>query len=66
MYHLMKAIPQGCTVIFVGDINQLPSVGAGHVLRDFIYSDVIPIVELTEIFRQAAKSQIINIAHKIN
>ncbi len=66
MYHLIKAVPLGCTLIFVGDINQLPSVGAGNVLRDCIISDVIPIVELNHIFRQAAKSMIIQNAHKIN
>ncbi len=66
MYQLIKAIPIGCTVIFVGDVNQLPSVGAGNVLRDFISSDVIPVVELMQIFRQAAKSQIIQNAHKIH
>ncbi len=66
MYHLIKAVPVGCTVIFVGDINQLPSVGAGNVLKDFIYSDTIQVVELNQIFRQAAKSSIIQNAHKIN
>ncbi len=66
MYHLIKAIPLGCTVIFVGDINQLPSVGAGNVLKDCIYSNMIPLVELHQIFRQAAKSTIIQNAHKIN
>ncbi len=66
MYQLIKAIPIGCTVIFVGDVNQLPSVGAGNVLRDFINSDVMPVVELMQIFRQAAKSQIIQNAHKIH
>ncbi len=66
MYHLVKAIPLGCTVIFVGDVNQLPSVGAGNVLRDCIYSDAIEVVELSQIFRQAAKSNIIQNAHKIN
>ncbi len=66
MYSLIKAIPQTCTVIFVGDINQLPSVGAGNVLRDCIYSNKIPVVELTQIFRQAEKSDIIKNAHRIN
>ncbi len=66
MYSLIKAVPLGCTVIFVGDINQLPSVGAGNVLRDFIYSGIVPVVELNQIFRQAAKSHIIKNAHLIN
>ena len=66
MYHLVKAIPLGATVIFVGDVNQLPSVGPGNVLRDIIASRTVPVVELTEIFRQAAESEIISNAHKIN
>ncbi len=66
MYSLIKAVPQTCTVLFVGDINQLPSVGAGNVLRDCIYSNKIPVVELTQIFRQAEKSDIIKNAHRIN
>jgi exodeoxyribonuclease V alpha subunit len=66
MYHLTKAIPATATVIMVGDINQLPSVGAGNVLNDIIASRVIPVVELNEIFRQARESRIIVNAHKIN
>jgi len=66
MYYLLKAIPLKATFILVGDINQLPSVGAGNVLRDIIASDVIPVVRLNEIFRQAKESQIIVNAHKIN
>ena len=66
MYHLLKAVPLGATVIFVGDVNQLPSVGPGNVLRDIIASGVIPVVELTEVFRQAAESEIILNAHRIN
>ncbi len=66
MYHLTKAIPAYATVILVGDINQLPSVGAGNVLNDIIASRVIPVVELKEIFRQARESRIIVNAHKIN
>ena len=66
MYHLLKAAPLGVTVIFVGDVNQLPSVGPGNVLRDIIASGVIPVVELTEVFRQAAESEIILNAHRIN
>ena len=66
MYHLLKAVPLGATVIFVGDVNQLPSVGPGNVLRDIIASGVIPVVELIEVFRQAAESEIILNAHRIN
>ncbi|MGL4722470.1 MAG: SF1B family DNA helicase RecD2, partial [Desulfovibrionaceae bacterium] len=66
MYHLLKAIPLGATVLFVGDINQLPSVGAGNVLQDIIESSTVPVVKLVEIFRQASESQIICNAHKIN
>ena len=66
MHHLTKAIPAFATVILVGDINQLPSVGAGNVLNDIIGSHVIPVVELNEIFRQARESRIIVNAHKIN
>lgn len=66
MFQLVKAIPLGATVVFVGDINQLPSVGAGNVLRDVMSSGIIPVVELTEIFRQAAQSAIITNAHRIN
>ena len=66
MYHLLKAIPLKATFILVGDVNQLPSVGAGNVLRDIITSGVIPVVRLNEIFRQAKESQIIVNAHKIN
>jgi exodeoxyribonuclease V alpha subunit len=66
MHHLLKAIPLTATFILVGDINQLPSVGAGNVLRDIIDSGVAPVVELNEIFRQAQESSIIVNAHKIN
>ena len=66
MYHLLKAIPLKATLILVGDVNQLPSVGAGNVLQDIIASDVIPVVRLNEIFRQAKESRIIVNAHKIN
>lgn len=66
MYSLLKAIPTTARVIFVGDINQLPSVGPGNVLRDMIASDVIPTVILNEIFRQAAGSRIITNSHRIN
>ncbi len=66
MHHLLKAIPQGATFILVGDVNQLPSVGAGNVLRDIIDSGAVPVVELNEIFRQAKESMIIVNAHSIN
>jgi exodeoxyribonuclease V alpha subunit len=66
MFHLLKAVPLGATVIFVGDVHQLPSVGPGNVLRDVISSGVVDVVELTEVFRQAQESDIITNAHKIN
>jgi exodeoxyribonuclease V alpha subunit len=66
MHYLLKAIPKEATFILVGDVNQLPSVGAGNVLKDIISSGVVPVVELNEIFRQAKESQIIVNAHKIN
>ncbi len=66
MHHLLKAIPPGATFILVGDLNQLPSVGAGNVLKDIIASDKIQVVELNEIFRQAKESLIIVNAHRIN
>jgi exodeoxyribonuclease V alpha subunit len=66
MYHLLKAVSIDATLVFVGDVNQLPSVGAGNVLKDMIASDTMPVVELTEIFRQAKESQIVINAHKIN
>ncbi len=66
MYHLMKAVPMGTTLVLVGDVNQLPSVGPGNVLRDVIASGAAPVVELVEVFRQAAESDIIRNAHLIN
>jgi exodeoxyribonuclease V alpha subunit len=66
MHHLLKAVPAFASVILVGDIFQLPSVGAGNVLGDIIESGVIPVVALNEIFRQAKTSRIITNAHKIN
>jgi exodeoxyribonuclease V alpha subunit len=66
MHHLLKAVPSFATVILVGDVNQLPSVGAGNVLNDIITSKAVPVVELNEIFRQAQASRIIVNAHKIN
>ncbi len=66
MHHLLKAIPYSATLIIVGDVNQLPSVGAGNVLNDIIASGIVPVIELTDIFRQARESRIIVNAHKIN
>jgi len=66
MYHLLKAVPPEATLILVGDVNQLPSVGAGNVLADIIQSGAAPVVELHEIFRQARESQIVVNAHRIN
>ncbi|VEP15199.1 ATP-dependent RecD-like DNA helicase (fragment) [Hyella patelloides LEGE 07179] len=63
---LFKAIPKDCQVLLVGDIDQLPSVGAGNVLSDLIASEKIPVVRLTQVFRQAAESAIIRTAHQIN
>ena len=65
-YNLMKAIPAHMRLILVGDIDQLPSVGAGNVLRDIIDSHQIPVVRLTRIFRQAQTSRIVMNAHAIN
>ena len=66
MHHLLKALPIGTTVVLVGDVNQLPSVGAGSVLKDIIASGVFPVIRLNEIFRQARRSQIVVNAHLIN
>lgn len=66
MHHLLKAVPAGATFVMVGDVNQLPSVGAGSVLKDIIESQAVPVVELNEIFRQARESEIIVNAHLIN
>jgi len=66
MHKLLKALPRRAHLIFVGDADQLPSVGPGMVLHHFIESGVMPVVRLTEIFRQAAQSRIITNAHRIN
>lgn len=66
MHALLKAIMVGTRVIFVGDVNQLPSVGAGNVLKDMIASERFPVVRLNRIFRQASESKIVLNAHKIN
>ncbi|MDR1364221.1 MAG: ATP-dependent RecD-like DNA helicase [Oscillospiraceae bacterium] len=66
MYNLMKAVPDEMSVILIGDINQLPSIGAGNVLKDIIESKIIPVIKLTKIYRQSLKSNIITNSHKIN
>ncbi|GAB4314497.1 MAG: ATP-dependent RecD-like DNA helicase [Candidatus Sumerlaeia bacterium] len=65
-HHLLKALRSGTTVVFVGDIDQLPSVGPGNFLRDMIASGAVPTVRLTRIFRQAQRSLIVLNAHRIN
>ena len=66
MSHLLRALPPSASLLLVGDIDQLPSVGPGMVLRHIIDSGVVPVVRLTEVFRQAAHSRIITTAHRIN
>ncbi len=66
MYHLLKAISPQAHLILVGDVDQLPSVGPGNVLRDIIDSNTFTVVRLTEIFRQAQESMIIVNAHRVN
>jgi exodeoxyribonuclease V alpha subunit len=66
MQALMKAVPDKAALLLVGDIDQLPSVGPGQVLADVISSSAVPVVRLTEVFRQAAQSRIITSAHSIN
>jgi len=66
MHYLLKAVPPRATFVLVGDVNQLPSVGAGNVLKDIIDAGVVPVVELNEIFRQAGESSIVVNAHRIN
>jgi exodeoxyribonuclease V alpha subunit len=63
---LLKAVPDFCQVVFIGDYDQLPSVGAGNVLKDLIQSGTVACFRLTQIFRQAAQSLIIRYAHEIN
>ena len=65
-HHLLKAIPKEASVVFVGDVDQLPSVGPGNVLKDIINSGICPVVHLKEIFRQGEESMIVVNAHKIN
>ena len=66
MYYLLRATPDGCRVVLVGDVDQLPAVGPGSVLKDIIRSETTPVVRLTEIFRQAGQSPIVLNAHRIN
>jgi exodeoxyribonuclease V alpha subunit len=65
MYQLLRAVPSHACVVLVGDVDQLPSVGPGTVLSDLIASKVVPVVRLTEIFRQAGQSWIVRAAHAI-
>ncbi|MES2458991.1 MAG: ATP-dependent RecD-like DNA helicase [Armatimonadota bacterium] len=65
-HHTLRAVPDGAQVIFVGDVDQLPSVGPGNVLSDLISSGRVPVARLTQVFRQAAESKIITNAHSIN
>jgi exodeoxyribonuclease V alpha subunit len=65
-YHLLRAIPRNASLLLVGDVDQLPSVGPGSVLRDMLDSTVLPSVVLSDIFRQGERSQIVEQAHRIN
>lgn len=65
-YNLIKAIPRACQLIAVGDVDQLPSVGPGNVLRDVIESGAVEVIRLKTIFRQAERSRIVQNAHRIN
>ena len=66
MQSLLRAVPGESAFLMVGDIDQLPSVGPGQVLADIIESGAVPVVRLTEVFRQAARSRIVSSAHRIN
>jgi exodeoxyribonuclease V alpha subunit len=66
MHAVTRALPDRAALLLVGDVDQLPSVGPGQVLADVIGSRAVPVVELTEIFRQAARSWIVRAAHRIN
>jgi exodeoxyribonuclease V alpha subunit len=66
MASLVRAIPPQAALLLVGDVDQLPSVGPGHVLGDIIASGAVPVVRLVEVFRQAAESRIVRSAHRIN
>jgi exodeoxyribonuclease V alpha subunit len=65
-HNLLKAVPEDAQVVFVGDADQLPSVGAGNVLGDLIASGAVPVCRLTHVFRQAAQSLIVTNAHRVN
>src|SRR5262249_49918282 len=66
MNQLLRAVPPWSCLVLVGDVDQLPSVGAGSVLGDLIGSGTVPVVRLTEIFRQAGQSHIVRAAHAVN
>src|SRR6202040_1263490 len=66
MHALLKAVPETAALLVVGDVDQLPSVGPGQILADMITSGAVPVVRLTEVFRQAAQSRIITSAQRIN
>ena len=66
MRALVSAVPDHAALLLVGDVDQLPSVGPGQVLADLIASDAVPVVRLTEVFRQAAGSRVVTNAHRIN
>src|SRR5450631_360991 len=66
MHALLKAVPETAALLVIGDVDQLPSVGPGQILADMITSGAVPVVRLTEVFRQAAQSRIITSAHRIN
>jgi len=66
MRSLLRAVPDEAALLIVGDVDQLPSVGPGQVLMDTIRSGLVPVVRLTEVFRQAAGSRVITNAHRIN
>src|SRR4029078_3809352 len=63
---LVKAVPPGAHLLLVGDVDQMPSVGAGEALRDLLTAGTLPVVRLTKIFRQAQQSGIVVNAHRIN
>ena len=65
MNRLLRAVPPWACVVLVGDVDQLPSVGPGSVLSDVITSGAVPVVRLTEIFRQAGRSWIVQAAHQV-
>jgi exodeoxyribonuclease V alpha subunit len=66
MHALVRALPERAGLVLVGDVDQLPSIGPGQVLADIIASQAVPVVRLTEVFRQAAESRIVASAHRIN